>query len=144
MNLEQIEKRCLEMLKYSQRALVPFSNILACVREEPESAQVKPEELLTFLRNHELFKVFDPIFPFQRSPLGNGETTLFNEPSVALCTRLPSKREIEDLMAQQLDVLIRTLEEALEEGNSDDSERETKLNDLLARAYSLRERLARP
>ncbi len=141
MNLEKIERRCLELLKKSQRALIPFSTVLDYVRKDKDAATIKPEELLTFLRHHELFRVFDPVSGLSGLNPSDKGSAFLKEPSVALCTRLPSTHEIQTLMREQLDDLIKALEGALEEGTIEDPIKEEQLSFLLERAYSLRKKL---
>lgn len=61
MILEDIEQKCLSYLKQVTRALVPFKRLSPCayLRRQDELGPFDEQDLLDFLRKHELFQVIE-------------------------------------------------------------------------------------
>jgi len=143
MSLEDLEQRCLAYLKQVSRPLAPVDAVLAYLQRE-EGTDISRQELLEFLRRHELFRVIEP--PWGDAGSGQGqelaELGLPVGPYVILCTRVPAEDESRALMIEQMDSLIEALESALHEAErAGDMQRCQGVNALLERARAIRRRL---
>lgn len=141
MNLEVAEQKCLKYLKGASNPLVPVSLLLRHVRKNDECSSISEHELLDFLRNHELFKVIDPldICGVSEEPEG---LALVSEPRAILCTRVPTQDQLNAMMYDQLDTMIEALLSALKESQEDGKTDLTdKIKDALERSEKLRKKL---
>ncbi len=118
-----------------------MSRLLRHLHEHQEFEHVHEEELLDFLRRHDLFEVLDPP-GLGASPEGRqmlDEAGLGMERCVVLETRLPSRGQLRDHMDEQIAQLIAALETARDEaGNRAEPERVAAINEVLQRAEMLR------
>jgi len=144
MNLEAIEQTCLNYLKQVSNPLVPLSRLLRHLHEHQEFEHVHEDELLDFLRRHDLFEVLDPP-GLGASAEGRQmleEAGLGMEQCVVLETRLPSRDQLREHMDEQIAQLIAALETARDEAsNRAESDRVAAINEVLQRAQTLRDQV---
>ena len=144
MNLELIEQRCLAHLKEVRRALVPYSKLVAHIREDEDCGDVDERDLLDFLRNHELFTVVEPL-----AATGNPESRreaeeagMMTEPGVILTTRLPSQAELSASLEQQMGTMLNALEAAMNQARNEDNPKlAMQVQGMLKRARELQQKL---
>ena len=144
MNLEAIEQKCLHYLMQVSRPLVPLDQLLRHLQRDPEFLSLSEHDLLTFLREHELFVVLDPIGiagdPDGRAALA--EAGISTSPSVILETRIPPQRELSEQMIAQLETLMDSLDTARREAyKTRDAKKVSFIDALLERASGLLDRL---
>lgn len=144
MNLETIEQKCLAYLMQVSRPVVPVEQVLRFVQRDAELADVSERELVEFLRRHELFTVLDPI-GLAADPAGAkalDEAGISIGPSVMLETRVPTKQQWADLMNEQLDTLLASLETAAVQAlHTGDTQRHERISMLRERTMTLKARI---
>ena len=142
MGMETIEERCLTYLSQVSSPLVPFGSLLGYVQRDEESEAITGQDLLSFLRFHELIHVVDA--PQTGGEIGGAPSELALEPFVILKSRIPNPREMALGLREQLDQMRATLQAALDEArNAGDLARVTGLEHALNRAEELDERFSR-
>ena len=109
MNLEQMEQQCINYLSQVSNPLVPVDNLLRHLWQEEEFAGLTRQDLLSYLRKHEMVTVVDPERDEDPERVRDlSEAGLASGPRVILKSRTPTKAEMSDLMkllcgyAQQL------------------------------------------
>ncbi len=142
MILEDIEQKCLSYLKQVTRSLVPFEQLVTYLRRQDELGPFDEQDLLDFLRKHELFQVIES----PTGALGNDASRKLKEagfnvgPSVILVTRIPPARELAAQFDAQIEVLVDALQRALQEAElSGDAKRVGDVTSMIERAEKLRE-----
>ncbi len=139
----QVEQRCLKYLEQAANPLVPLRTLLAHVWKDETLADVSEQELLSFLREHELVHVIeadDDADPEQAQTMA--EAGFSQGPYIILKTRIPTKAEMAVLMQEQLGKMIIALERAMDEAvNSKDDEAQARIQELLERSQEFREKL---
>lgn len=144
MNLEALEQKCLAYLMQVSRPVVPVEQLLRYLQRDEAFASVTQWELVDFLRKHELFTLLDPIgLAADREGMKRmAEAGIPVGPSVILETRIPTKAQMAEQLAFQLETLIKSLQTAaVEAREQDDGKRLTLVEQMLHRAEVLRERL---
>jgi hypothetical protein len=142
MNLEEVEQRVFDILQQSANPLVPLSTILRSLWQNEEFGNLTAEDLLAFLRKHELFHVID---------LGPGDPAMLDElkesgipsgPRVVLKSRIPGKAELGEMMADHMATMIKALQGALEEARREGNyQTMARVSEMLNRAEHLRQEL---
>ncbi len=144
MNLEAIEQKCLAYLMQVSRPVIPVSQLLRYLHRDAEFVEVSERELVDFLRKHELFTVLDPI-GLASDPYGAKaleEAGISMGTSVMLETRVPTKRQLAEMMNEQLDTILSSLETAATEAQEAGNEQRYELVAALhERTQQLKERL---
>jgi len=144
MILEDIEQKCLSYLKQVSRALVPFEQLVSYLRRQDDLGPFDDQDLLDFLRKHELFQVIEsPSAALGDEASAKLQTAGFNVgPSVILVTRIPPARELATQFDAQIEVLLDALQKALQEAQmSGDATRVQEVTGMVARAEKLRDGL---
>jgi hypothetical protein len=144
-NLEAAEQRALKYLKEASRPLVPVDRLLRHLQDDPACAEITEEELLAFLRKHELFKVIEPLPPGTEPALRTvvKEAGLPLGVCVMLSTRVPTGAELSDMMQSQVDALIASLQAAaLDARKRGKPDRTRQIMRMIARAQQLKEGFA--
>jgi hypothetical protein len=115
MNLETVEEKCLAYLRQAPNPLVPVDMLLEFCRRDPECGKLERQELLDFLRPHELVKVVEG--PEEGEEIGQdtfGEAGINMGPRVILNSRVPTKEQMADMIAAQMRNMTEMLVEALD------------------------------
>lgn len=146
MNLEKVEQLCLDYLMQASRPLVPLDVLWAHLKEAPACADLSKQDLLGFLREHELFLVLDPpgaaLDPNSSAALE--QLGLSAGPQVVLSTRVPSPPELARMIKRQIDTMIEALETAYREAEQKgQARRAAKIQILVDKANRLRKKLRR-
>lgn len=144
MNLEAIEQRCLAYLKQVSNPLVPLDTLMRYLERDAQCGVSSRQELLGFLREHELFRVIEPgldpgtaVGADDASALG-----LPGGPYVILSTRVPTRHQMAEMVFAQFETMVQALDAARSEAQRlGDAARVTKVNALLKRAEGIREHL---
>lgn len=144
MNLEAVEQKCISYLEQVKNPLAPFSTLFQHVSDDENCGQVSEQLLLDFLRNHQLFKVIDPP-TIEDAPGWAGELPdagIATGIRVILCSRIPSRAELSNMMQEQLGIMLDALAKALAEARRmGDTETCDKVLDALAHAEQLKKNL---
>lgn len=115
MNLELIEEKCLNYLRQASNPLVPVNTLLEFCRREPECGKLELQELLDFLRPHELVKVVDGPDEGEAVDQETFDAAGINMgPRAILKSRVPTKEQMTDMIAAQMRNMTEMLVEALE------------------------------
>lgn len=140
MHLEVVEQRCLNYLQQASSPIVPIPRLLEYLRQFDDCKHVALEELTDFLREHGLFRVFEPL-PID--PAMAHSLCISTDRRVLLATRVPTSAETHAAMSESLDVLSQTLGSAMRdaEERNDDALRQN-VESLLRRVEALRKALA--
>jgi hypothetical protein len=142
MNLELVETKCVNYLKQTQNPLVPVSILLSHLRQDALCSDITEQELLEFLRPHELFKVVEPPDRDEEEIEDLDAVGIPSGPRVILNTRVPTPAEISDLLGKQMqtmtDALYRALAEATQSGDTESCER---ISEILSRAEQLQQQI---
>ncbi len=143
-DLEAVEQRTLAYLKQVANPIVPVDRLLGHLRQDDRCADVREDQLLEFLRQHELFAVMDGL----SLPLDDVASTELAEAGiepavrVMLATRVPSPAQLMALIGTELtgltDALSNALAEAKQKGQP---ERARQLIRILSKADEIRGRL---
>jgi len=142
MQLEMVEQRCLTYLQQVSNPIVPFSRLLAYLRQFADCGEVGEDDLAEFLDKHELFRLFNPLpmDPAQARVVG-----LSTERRVILKTRVPTRAEAYASMNEILDSMSGALGAAIRDANErEDIELRHKAELLLQRIEKIRAELAGP
>jgi hypothetical protein len=136
MSMERIEERCLAYLSQASNPLVPFRTLLEYARSGDESLQIGEQELLAFLKYHELMHVLEPFDAGGEWACATVE--MDTDRHVILKSRIPNRKEMVTNLRGQLDGVRATLQAALDEARSTgDFARVTSLEQALERAEEL-------
>lgn len=124
--------------------MVPVNGLLRHLHGDPACVGITEEELIEFLRDHELFKVLEP--PGLASEPEGAEVLdaagLNARARVILSTRIPSADELGHLMNQELTTLASALAAALKQAREQSQpDQEERLRKLLARLGELKQEL---
>ncbi len=144
MNLESIEQRCLAYLQEVSKPMVPIAQLLRVVHEDEDSAHVTENDLLAFLRKHELFTVIEPQGLAESGGNANEleAAGILTSPSVILATRLPSKNEMVEAMQQQMGTMLNALEAAVSQARGENNPRlAMEVQAILKRARELQQKM---
>ncbi len=145
MNLEKIEEKCIHYLGQAGVPLVPIDTLLEFCRRDPECGKLDRQELLDFLRPHELVQVMEgpdvgdavDQQAFRTAGINMGARVILN-------TRIPAREEMAEMLIEQLkdmtDVLIEALAQAKKDGNAD---RISHLEATLQKSEALRVKMNR-
>jgi hypothetical protein len=146
MNLEKVESRCFNFLKQATNPLVPLDTLLNYVRRDDECLEVDAPSLVTFLRQHELFRVIDP----PDLPVGPADADALHklgfraQPLAVLVTRVPTEQDFIMQFAQQMQNLEESLHTAARDAEMQgDANRANEATRLLFRSKQLTERFRR-
>jgi hypothetical protein len=145
MNLEAIEQKCLSYLKQVKNPIVPISTLLRHLNEDEACRGVREQEVIDFLRKHELFRVID--LPESRKE-PDTITELASEgidsgPRVILVTRIPTQSEMKATISQQLETMTGALARAQAmAAESGDAAAYQKITEILNRVDALEKRIA--
>lgn len=115
LNLETIEEKCLSYLRQAPNPLVPVDTLLEFCRRDPECGKLERQELLDFLRPHELIKVVEG--PGEGEEIDQdtfGGAGINMGPRAILHSRVPTKEQMADIIAAQMKNMTEMLVEALE------------------------------
>ena len=144
MDLEAVEQRALAYLMQVANPIVPVDRLLRHLAQDEQCADVREDQLLEFLRRHELFAVMDGF----SLPLDEADTTELAEAGiesavrVMLATRAPSPAQLMALIETELtrltDALSKALAEAKQEG---EPEHARQLIRILSKADKVRDQL---
>lgn len=141
MNLELVEERCLKFLADTANPLVPLGDLLTFCLREKSLAGLTAQELLAFVRHHELMRLIDAPGATDDGPLASGSENL-QEPRVILNSRIPSPREMGQMMMEQMTKMLDALHAAVAQAEANgDSAAVAQLRQALERAQTLRERI---
>ena len=146
MNLEALEQECLSYLKQVTNPLVPLRHLLRHLRDKPDLADFDEQDLIAFLRNHELFRIIEPLELPQGIHSAEALTQLGvdREPSIILITRVPTPQDLLNMAKDELGRMREVLAKALEETRrEEDNERSDTILDLLARIDHIAKRVDR-
>lgn len=146
MNLETVEQRCVAYLRDVQKPFVMISQLLDVLHEDEDLRELDKAQLLDFLRNHELFTVFDPIsLPENPEELEElRQAGMMTEPGVMLTSRIPSKEELFTAMEQQMGTMLNALESALSQARDNDPSLAMRVQSILKRARDIQHQLEHP
>jgi len=139
-NLEAVETECVRYLRQVANPIVPLHTLLRHLWQEDQFEAVTEPDLLGFLREHELFYVYECTAdePDQYKRLE--EAGILTGPRVILKDRMPTQTQMTLMMQAELDSMTTALNNALETaeqaGNAEASKR---IREILARAEKLRE-----
>lgn len=143
MNLELVEERCLKYLAESANPLAPVGALLAFCRRDISLADLSAQELLAFLRHHELVRIIDPppiTDPACNSAGSDDESS--QEPRAILTTRIPSPREMSHMMLEQMQKMTDALRAAIDDAETHgNNAAAAQLRQALERASTLRARM---
>jgi hypothetical protein len=140
MDLEAVERKCLAYLKQVQNPLVPISQLFRHLTLDESLVLPSEAQFIAFLREHELFKVIDPVGLAADSAGAKSmqEAGLNAEPFVVLCTRVPTENDLADMLRDQMRQIVSALfvatRQAQESGNE---EYYARAKELLQRASTL-------
>ena len=144
MNLEAIEQKCVAFLQQAENPLASVEQLLHHLHEKPEFATLSQDELLGFLRDHEQFKMVEPV---GLGGMGGAAseleaTGLSMSPRVILRTRIPTPEQLMAQMTDEMEKLTGALTTALRDAkDAGEAERVRNLMKVLYRAQELRARL---
>lgn len=144
MSLEAIEQKCLAYLKQVRNPLVPISQLMRHLNQDPSLPTPTVEELTTFLRTHELFNVVEPMGLALEEDGAKAleEAGLSAEPFALLATRVPSDMDLYVMLHEQMRQIVSALFVATREAEkSGDEKKYTRAKEMLQRASTLQERL---
>lgn len=138
MNLEDIEQKCFNFLQQSSNPLVPLTTLLRHLWQDEACGELSEPELLSFLRNHELFRVVE---------LEETDPTLIEDmteagiplgPRVVLKSRIPAKAELSEMIQEQLAAMMQALGKALQEARQQgDEAAQAQIEEVLERTQNL-------
>lgn len=123
--------------------LAPVENLVRHLRTRAPCPEFTEEQLLEFLRNHELFRVIEPPESDQDSNVTRQLTELGvpSGPRVVLATRFPTSAQIAGMIQEQLDAMTDALAKAMAEAKEKgDTETEDRVLDALVRAEKLKKK----
>ena len=133
MNLEYVEQKCLQHLKETANPLVPIAALMVHLQDDEASRGISEQELIDFLRKHELFRVIAP-------DAAGGEEN--DGPRVILVTRIPTAPEIAAKMREEMEKMTGALAAAHAEAlKSGDAKALARIADIMQRAEALARRL---
>jgi hypothetical protein len=140
MNLEAIEQKCLSYLKQVKNPLVPISTLLRHLDQDEACRGVREQELIDFLRKHELFRVIDA--PEAHKEPGTAEELasqgIDTAPRVILVTRIPTQPEMKAVISAELKKMTSALARAqAEAAESGDGEAYNRITEILERVDTL-------
>lgn len=143
MNLEKLEQVCLAYLSQATNPLTPIRALHAHCKRDEDFAQLTERELIEFLRPHEEVTILEGPAPGEAVDSGMfAEAGIEMGPRAILRQRMPAARDLILMMDQQLDVMLKTLEDAQEQAERDGEEsRLAQLSIARARAEMLRQRM---
>jgi len=137
MNLEQVEQHCLRYLEQASNPMVPVHTLMAHLATHEEFADVTEQDLLAFLRKHEMVRVIEAGLPDGVEDTGAGAG-----PRVILKTRIPTKQEMEGLIQEQLHRMTAALQGALEEAvRAGDDESRQRVEELLEKSQDFKKKI---
>ena len=137
MNLEDVEQKSLNYLKQVSNPIVPVRTLWNHIRQEEKMAILTENDLLDFLRKHDLVRIIET--PFNTNDEKLSEQNFIPGPRVILRTRIPTQTEMNKLIEEQMDRLIQSLTRAKEEAeNIKDNAMFDKMQEVLSRAETLR------
>jgi hypothetical protein len=144
MNLEAIEQKCLSYLKQVKNPLVPISTLLRRLDQDEACRGVREQELIDFLRKHELFRVIDA--PEAHKEPGTiaelASEGIDSGPRVILVTRIPTQSEMKATISRQLETMTGALARAQAmAAESGDAAAYQKITEILERADTLEKRI---
>jgi hypothetical protein len=145
MDLEAVEQRALAYLKQTANPIVPVDRLLRHLAEDDQCADVREDQLLEFLRRHELFVVMDgPSLPLDDADATElAEAGIVPGARVMLATRVPSPAQLAALIEAELTTLTEALSNALAEAKRKGRpERARELIRILSKADKIRDKLA--
>ncbi|NIA16418.1 MAG: hypothetical protein GWP08_20345 [Nitrospiraceae bacterium] len=138
MNLETLERECLNYLRDVSSPLVPVTALLRRLRQDEALAGVDEKELLDFLRNHDEVRVIEED-PEREAELA--EASIPPGPRVMLKVRVPTTAEMARAVGDQITRLAESLQSALAEAERDgDAAKAKKVREMLARTEELQQR----
>ncbi len=141
-NLEDIEQKALSYLRQVSNPLVRLGVLYAHLEEELSTAGITVSDFRTFLENHELFRVIEPLeLPDGGETTGDAAEDL-SQPYVILDTRVPTEQQMSLMMLDQLNSLQEALTNAFTEAQGvADVPRMNTIQEALNRIEPLRKRL---
>lgn len=144
MNLEEVERKCLAYLTQVRNPLVPVSQLMRHLGQDKSIALPSRDELVHFLRHHELFRVIEPVGLATEAQGAKAleQAGMISEPVAILSTRIPSEQEMSELLREQIRKIVSSLFLATREAQeSGDEERFNEAKAILQRASLLQEKL---
>jgi hypothetical protein len=144
MNLEHIEQKCLNYLMQVKNPLVPISTLMTHLNDDEQCRGVLEQDLIDFLRKHELFRVMDPPSPGEGSGADADWPSdgIDSGPRVILVTRIPTPAEMAAMIEDQMEKMTKALSlaqaEAAEAGDADGF---AKISEVMKRAEALAKKL---
>jgi len=140
-NMESVEQHCLDYLDGAPNPLVAVSELLVHCRRSPECAGLTEQALLDFLRNHDLVRIIEPPAALLDDVAADEQALL--EARVILKTRVPTRRQMSQIMEQQMTALADALQAALRHAESNrDAVAVARLRETLARTRLLRDKIS--
>ncbi|MFP4499820.1 MAG: hypothetical protein ACLFTT_02370 [Candidatus Hydrogenedentota bacterium] len=134
----------LTFLGQATNPLAPLSTLLKHCRQIEGFDQLDQDQLLYFLRHHDLVKVIEPAGGIvgELAEMADAGQLTEAEPRIVLKERIPPPQELAKLMIIQLETVIETIRRAREEvRQSTGDPRQAQFEELLARAEELRTKL---
>ena len=143
MNLETIEEKCLNYLRQASNPLVPVDSLLEFCRRDPECGKLDRQELLDFLRPHELVKVIEGPDVDDAIDQGTfGAAGINMGPRAILNTRVPTRDQMADMIIDQMKNMTDMLVEALDLARKAKDEAHIReLETALQKSEALREKM---
>jgi len=138
MNLEALERECLNYLRDVSNPLVPISARRRRLRPTAQHAGADENELLDFLRTHDEVRVIE------EDPEGEAEYAEAGiplGPRAILKLRVPTTAEMADAVGGQMARMAESLQGALAEAEREgDAAKAVKVRAMLARTEELQQR----
>lgn len=145
MNLEKVEERGLSYLRQSPNPLVAIPALLEHIKRDKQCVNLEDDVLRDFLRDHEQVTLIDmPQIPGLESDADLSAAGLPSSTRAILNERVPSPRELGQLMDQQMDAMITALKKAIEHAANQaelSPERKQELEDALERTEALQRKM---
>ena len=142
MNLEEIETLCINYLSQKSNPLVQVSALHKHLQRQDDKDLLSEQELLKFLRAHELFQVVEgPGDTDQLDPALFATAGLDATPRVILSSHIPSRDQMLAMMAQQLEEMTAALLKAQASAEKEGVVDPEKLQEALERTEALKEKM---
>ena len=145
MNLEKVEERCLSYLRQTPNPLVPIPALLEHIKRDKNCVNLEEHVLRDFLRDHEQISLIEmPQVPGLESDADLSAAGLPSSTRAILNERVPTPRELGQLMDQQMDAMVTALKKALEHGATEthlSPDRKQQLEEALERTEALQRKM---
>ena len=138
-SIEKAEEICLATLKQAQNPLVPVTTLLERCTREKDLSELSEAVLVKFLRHHALIDFVEGPTPEEAITEGIfGEAGIKMGQRAILKERVPNDKEMKLMMAEQLKIMLDTLNKAIGDAENDgDQNRKKQLESAMAKAKSI-------